>query len=142
MNCPICEKHQNRKAIIDEKENWVISHGPLSSQLLGYIYLEPKRHVEDWAQFTEEELAEMGALMKEVEEAIQKILPIDRLYMVAISEAVRHLHVHLIPREEGMKVKGTALIEQATQQKVKSTATVTHEQLEQFCNQLRIQLSI
>ncbi|WP_156291278.1 HIT family protein [Oceanobacillus salinisoli] len=141
MNCPICEKHENLSEPIYETENWVISHGPLASQLLGYMYVEPKRHVEDWAQFTEEELVELGPLIKKIEAAIQKELSVDRLYMVTISEAVRHLHVHLIPREVDGDVKGVALIEQATQQKGKAHPSITKLQLEKFCGRLRLQLT-
>ncbi|WP_249870462.1 HIT family protein [Oceanobacillus saliphilus] len=142
MNCPICEKHTNTTDAIYENGNWVISHGPLASQILGYVYIEPKRHVEDWAQFTDEELSELAPLIKRAEEAIKKELPINRLYTVTISEAVRHLHVHLIPRDEGTIVKGVPLIEQATQQKVKTAAKITEEQLEGFCNKLRLNLSL
>lgn len=116
---------------IYEGKNWVISHGPLASQILGYVYIEPKRHVENWAQFTDEELSELGPLIKKTEEAIKKELPIDRLYIVTISEAVRHLHVHLIPREESMDVKGVPLIEKTTQQKAVD-AKISQDMYESF----------
>ena len=116
MTCPICAKHQTTENRIFETGNWIVSHGPAASQLLGYVYLEPKRHIENWSEFTDAEMAELGPLIQKVEIAIKKELPIDRLYAVTISEAVRHLHVHLIPRNEESEVKGLPLIEQATQQ--------------------------
>ena len=42
----------------------------------------------------------------------------ERVYTVTISEVVRHLHIHVIPREENSDIKGLSLIEQATQQKI------------------------
>ena len=98
-NCPICEKLQTRKeSFIYETNDWVVTHGSVESQILGYLYIEPKRHVEHWTDFTEEELTSIGPLIKKAEEALKKELDIERLYTVTISEAVRHLHFHLIPR--------------------------------------------
>ena len=37
------------------------------------------------------------------------------MYMVVISEAVRHLHLHLIPRLQDDQEKGIPLITRATQ---------------------------
>lgn len=116
--CPICEKHRNLETAIFEDEHWIVTHGPLDSQILGYLYLEPKRHVENWSNLSHKELLKVGPLFKRLEEALKKELDIDRVYTVTISEAVRHLHFHIIPREKGNEVKGLPLIEQATQQKV------------------------
>ena len=137
MDCPICEKHRYPTDTIYESKNWVITPGPLASQILGYVYIEPKRHVENWAQFTNDEIYELGLLIKNVEAALIEILHVDRLYAVTISEAVRHLHVHVIPREQGMDVKGLPLIEQATQQKVKTEKQINEDQLKWFTNQLK-----
>lgn len=117
-SCPICEKHRKHTKddyILYEDENWVISHGPIESQILGYIYLEPKNHYENWSEFTDSELSEIGKIIKKVEEALRAVLPLERLYSVTISEAVRHIHFHLIPRLKENDVKGLPLIEQATQ---------------------------
>jgi diadenosine tetraphosphate (Ap4A) HIT family hydrolase len=130
--CPICEKHKQLLSTIYEDEDWIVTPGPLSSQILGYMYLEPKRHVENWSEFTSEELAKVGPLIKRIEQALKMELNINRVYVVTISEAVRHLHFHVIPREENSNVKGLDLIEQATQQKVKTPTNITEEQYYQF----------
>jgi len=115
--CPICEKHKRQVSPIYEDKNWVVTHGPLVSQILGYMYIEPKRHVENWSDFTDEELSKVGPLIKRLELALKNELDIDRVYVVTISEAVRHIHFHIIPRIEGNHVKGLDLIAQATQQR-------------------------
>jgi diadenosine tetraphosphate (Ap4A) HIT family hydrolase len=81
----------------------------------GYVYLEPLRHVEHWSDFTPDELIEMSTLVPRIEQALCRLLSVDRLYMVVISEAVRHLHLHLIPRHHHEQEKGLALITRATQ---------------------------
>jgi diadenosine tetraphosphate (Ap4A) HIT family hydrolase len=139
--CPICEKHERKEEVLFENQNWVISHGPLASQLLGYVYIEPKRHVENWSEFTDAELLEIGPLLKSVESALQELISLDRLYSVTISEAVRHIHFHLIPRVDECDVKGLPLIEQATQQKVKTDKRISEQDLNSLIENLKKQLS-
>jgi diadenosine tetraphosphate (Ap4A) HIT family hydrolase len=134
--CLICEKHKQIELPIYEDQDWMVTHGPLGSQILGYLYIEPKRHVEDWSDFNDEELAKVGPLIKMLEQAVKKELNIDRVYVVTISEAVRHLHFHIIPRLEGSNVRGLALIEQATQQKVENLDISTRE-YQAFIDKLR-----
>ncbi|WP_413378269.1 HIT family protein [Alkalihalobacillus sp. 1P02AB] len=139
MDCLICAKHFQNNNILYQDAHWVLTHGPVQSQLLGYVYLEPKRHVENWFEFTDGELRELGPLIKKIEMAIQSLIPIERLYSVTISEAVRHIHLHLIPRYEGISLKGLSLIEQATQQKSQSKE-YSETDFQQFIKKLKEQL--
>ncbi|MDH6674554.1 diadenosine tetraphosphate (Ap4A) HIT family hydrolase [Paenibacillus sp. LBL] len=117
--CLICEKHRliDQDAFLYKSNYWFLYAGPFDSQVLGYIYLEPIRHVEEWQSFSADELEEMTIILPMLEKVLRKILKLERLYTVTISEAVRHLHIHLIPRYQNQEKKGLALIEQATQQK-------------------------
>lgn len=118
-SCPICEKHKLKlnTSLIFEGKCWSLYAGPYESHVPGYLYLEPLRHVEYWGELTTEELIEMAKAIPMVENILMKQFPIERLYIVTISEAVRHLHLHLIPRMKEQEVKGISLITQATQQK-------------------------
>lgn len=115
-DCVICQKHDNLEIeyVLFQNENWIIIHGPIEANILGYFYLEPRRHVENWSDLKDEELQEAGLLIKKVEMTVRKLLPVERLYAVTISEAVRHLHIHLIPRMIEAETKGLSLISQAT----------------------------
>lgn len=113
-NCEICSQNRDFNKIIYETENWIITSGPIESQINGYLYMSPKRHVENWFEFNENELLELGPIIKKIEIAIKEEVHLERLYTVTISEAMRHIHIHLIPREEDNEVKGLSLIEQAT----------------------------
>jgi diadenosine tetraphosphate (Ap4A) HIT family hydrolase len=119
VQCLICKKHATQQdSYIHEDQYWIVSHSSFSTQIPGYLYIEPKRHVEDWIDFTFEELSIVGPLIKRIETILRKLLPIERLYVVTISEAVRHIHFHIIPRLEDQPIKGITLIECATQQKM------------------------
>ncbi|MBM7652574.1 HIT family protein [Neobacillus cucumis] len=141
IECPICEKHKQLVNPIFEDEDWIVNPGPLSSQVLGYMYIEPKRHVENWSELTDEELVKVGPLIKRLEEALKRELSVDRVYVVTISEAVRHLHFHIIPRDEEDTTKGLGLIEQATQQKVNRQPTVSEERYLAFLEALKKQFN-
>jgi diadenosine tetraphosphate (Ap4A) HIT family hydrolase len=134
--CQICEKHKQGVQPIYEDQDWMVTLGPLGSQILGYLYIEPKKHIENWSDFSDDELAKVGPLIKRLEQAVKNELNIDRVYVVTISEAVRHLHFHIIPRLEGSDVKGLALIEQATQQKGKNL-DISAQDYQAFIDKLR-----
>lgn len=120
MNCEICSQNKDLNKTIFETENWIITSGPVESQITGYLYMAPKRHIENWYEFNEIELLELGPIIKKVEMALRGEVPLERLYTVTISEAMRHIHIHLIPREKNNKdVKGLSLIEQATLKNIK-----------------------
>jgi len=139
--CEICKKHKNLNKVIHETENWIITHGPFESQILGYFYMAPKRHIENWFEFTKEELIELGPLIKKVEIAIREELALDRLYTVTISEALRHIHIHLIPREkDNNDVKGLSLIEQATLQNVRAGKHFDENELDIWLEKIKVRL--
>lgn len=138
--CPICQKHKSLEEVIYEDTNWIVTHGPIQSQVLGYLYVEPKRHIENWGDFMNEELVTIGLIIKRLELALKKVLPVDRVYVVTISEAVRHLHFHIIPRLDEEEKKGLPLIKQATQQK-SNDRKITPERQNIFIRELKSNLS-
>jgi len=116
-NCIICNKHNKEDSYnAYENEYIVVSHGPLTSQVKGYFYIEFKRHVERWSELSYEEITESSRMVQLLDEFLKENVYADRVYTVSISEAVRHLHIHVIPRNINMEMKGLDLIQQATQQ--------------------------
>jgi diadenosine tetraphosphate (Ap4A) HIT family hydrolase len=130
--CVICEKHRNISEKVYENDIIIVSHGPIESQLIGYFYIEPKRHVEDWDHFNDKELIEIGRMQQKVTKLLKQELKADRVYSVTISEAVRHLHFHLIPRGADSDIAGLPLIEQATTKKVNSKNRISNQDFENF----------
>lgn len=139
INCAICHKHQhtNKEELLVFDGNWVLSHGQLQSDLLGYFYLEPRRHVEHWSEFNTDELVQMGPLIKQVESALSKEIDVQRLYTVIISEAVRHIHIHLIPRTADTETKGISLIQQATSPNPERACSLTTEKIRCFMKRIK-----
>ena len=138
-NCPICLKHtqSDNKNNIYEDDHITVYHGPVESNLIGYLYIEPKRHVENWYEMTEQEILKMSQMIKKLSGILKKEIDADRVYTVTISEAVRHLHIHIIPRVENEVVKGLKLIEQVTQQKSDSDNGVSQKDIDVFISELK-----
>src|SRR5699024_2477372 len=133
-DCTVCLDiiNDDNRLLVYENENFFISHGPLNSYILGYLKIQPKRHIENWTDFTDQELAELPFIIKSLEFILKEELNIDRVYSVSINEAVRYIHIHIIPRAFEENIKGLPLIEQATQQHPKSDTKVTAEEITHF----------
>lgn len=57
-NCKICLKEQSSDPyFVMEIGHYVIYHAPVEKQLVGYLYVEPKRHVESWHELSSDEKA-------------------------------------------------------------------------------------
>lgn len=138
--CAICLKHHDPQNLpLLQSEYWRVEPGSFESGVKGYIYLEPLRHVEHWSEFTQHELIEMATLIPRIERAVRRLLPLERMYVVVISEAVRHLHLHLIPRQHQDQEKGLALIARATRHR-SEMEELDRMEFNEFYNKLHIML--
>ncbi|HHB1766207.1 TPA: HIT family protein [Bacillus cereus] len=137
-NCVICRNHCIKKNVIFEGENMIVSLGNVESKILGYVYIEPRRHVESWYELKSDELLDLGLIIQKVSLFLKSELGAERVYTVTISEVVRHLHIHVIPREENSDIKGLSLIEQATQQKIIRDRKFSEEEFETFKRNMQV----
>lgn len=110
-NCPICNIHNSidripksiggiqptkPTVILECNENWVLRIAPETKNCPGYLYLEPRSHVTSWAELGED-LTSLGVWMKKGLDFIQNQYNPRKIYTITISEAVPHIHIHLIP---------------------------------------------
>jgi len=136
-DCPICAKHRDlNTSPLFHGQNWRVETGNIEAGVKGYIYLEPLRHVEHWSDLTQEELLEMSLLIPQIERALRQLLPVERMYIVVISEAVRHIHLHIIPRLQDDQEKGIPLITRATQHR-SETDLQTQKEYDEFYRNLK-----
>ncbi|WP_113928356.1 HIT family protein [Bacillus sp. P14.5] len=132
--CQICDKHKEVTPVY-QGEHSVVSPVPFNKGVLGYLYIEPVRHVENWYELTKEEFNEISKLISKISKFLKEELDADRVYTVSISESVRHLHIHLIPRERKSNLRGINLIEHATQGEVYPVQT-THNKYVDLLNRI------
>lgn len=104
-DCIICRKHQDidryTGGVIAEKSGLILAHFPFlegEKAAKGHLIIEPRRHIVDFHEMTDEEASSLGALVQRGSRAIQKALGAEHVYLYRINDKVQHLHFHLIPR--------------------------------------------
>lgn len=101
----VCEKHRQGAAapggVAFEDGLVFVGHilpPALEDVYLGYLIVEPKRHVAGWGQLGDDEAAALGKTINSVAAALRHSEGAEHVYTVTIGDEVPHLHVHLIPR--------------------------------------------
>jgi histidine triad (HIT) family protein len=109
QGCFVCAKHDDidRVApggVLIADARVVVSHLPLSTPAgdaseayLGYLFVEPRRHVAELGELDAGEAASFGALAARAGAALQAV-GAEHVYAAVIGHGVGHLHLHLIAR--------------------------------------------
>lgn len=79
------------------------THKPV---LPGHVLIIPKRHVERFEFLTNEELTQIGQVVKKVDRTVQKVFGTSSYLLLQkngkeVGQTVPHVHVHYIPRKSG-----------------------------------------
>ena len=110
--CFICAKHADPDAMpggaIAADEHAVVSHLPLTtpagtadSAYLGYLFVEPRRHVAELGGLSDAEAASVGVLAARASAALEDVVGAEHVYAAVIGHGVEHVHLHLIARYPG-----------------------------------------
>jgi diadenosine tetraphosphate (Ap4A) HIT family hydrolase len=110
--CFICAKHADIRAVPGGEllgdEHVVVSHLPLvtpagaaESVYLGYLFVEPRRHVAELGGLTPAEASAFGRAAAAASAALQAATGAEHVYAAVIGHGVEHLHLHLIARHPG-----------------------------------------
>jgi diadenosine tetraphosphate (Ap4A) HIT family hydrolase len=81
---------------------WRLEHMLMPAVLPGWLILKPLRHIESLSELTVAESAALGPLLRRITAALEAATGAERVYTVLLAEAVRHVHIHLIPRRAGL----------------------------------------
>ena len=107
-DCFICAKHGAGVNPVVEDEHAVVTHlqlvtpgGTAESVYLGYLFVEPRRHVAELGDLRPEEAASVGRLAAAAAGALQRSEGAEHVYAAVIGHGVDHLHLHLIARYPG-----------------------------------------
>jgi diadenosine tetraphosphate (Ap4A) HIT family hydrolase len=124
VTCFICDKHQRMDevpgGVLSADEHVVVSHLPLATPAgteeriyLGRLLVEPRRHVEGLEELTPDEAASLGRAAAAASGALKQRGGAEHVYAFVISDAVRHTHLHLLPRYPGTPadVRFTAMVD-------------------------------
>lgn len=107
-DCFICDKHAQGSTdlggIIYEDDIASVGHllpTDLTDVYLGYLMVEPKRHVEGLDNLSDAEAASLGVLVRDVARVLKDSERVEHVYSFVLGDAVPHLHIHVVPRYEG-----------------------------------------
>ena len=104
--CPACAEIAGEVtapggAILDDGL-WYVSHhtGPFTDP--GELIVKTRRHCESLSELTSAEAAALGPLLRSAVQALERVVPSERIYAVSFNERIRHLHFLLLPRTPEM----------------------------------------
>jgi diadenosine tetraphosphate (Ap4A) HIT family hydrolase len=73
----------------------------LDAEVLGFSYLEPKRHIPHITDLDGEEARTLGEVLARMTSALREETGADLVYIYVFGGGVPHLHFHLAPHREG-----------------------------------------
>jgi diadenosine tetraphosphate (Ap4A) HIT family hydrolase len=83
-----------------EDELWRLTIS-LEAEVLGFAYLEPKRHIPHLTDLDGDEALTFGTVLRRVCRVLQQETGADLVYVYIFGGGVPHLHVHLAPHRPG-----------------------------------------
>jgi len=103
-NCPMC-RGAAADAELERIEVWQDAHWrltvSLSSEVAGFAYLEPKRHIRYITELDGAEAATFGPAMARTTQVLKEATGAELVYAYIFGGGIPHLHVHLAPHRSG-----------------------------------------
>jgi diadenosine tetraphosphate (Ap4A) HIT family hydrolase len=151
--CPMC-----RAAAADEEleriEVWQDAHWrltvSLSSEVAGFAYLEPKRHIRYITELDGPEAATFGPALARSTSALKEAAGAEVVYAYIFGDGVPHLHVHLAPHRAGDALNDQMIRGELVEEKLPNGMTLftskefpalPREQLSQIAERVRHRMS-
>ena len=89
-------------------ELWTVNHMLVPAPILGWLVLQPRRHIEALHEMTHDEQLRMVQLMSYIDSTIRHMLTPSKVYVCLFAESALcpHIHFHIIPRTVEMEARG------------------------------------
>ena len=104
VDCVICRGPDGDaelgRAQVWEDDLWRLTMS-LEAEVLGFSYLEPKRHIPHVTDLDGDEARTFGGVLARVGSALKAETAASVVYLYVFGEGVPHLHVHLAPHHDG-----------------------------------------
>jgi len=96
----------------------------LKGEVLGFSYLEPKRHVPHITDLDGEEARTFGTILARTSAALRNATGAEVVYVYVFGGGIPHLHLHLAPHRSGDALSDSFIRGEQTQTKLPSGATM------------------
>ena len=105
-DCFVCQKHRGvisaPGGAIYQDDLVYAGHAQIpagqATAYLGYLMVEPKRHLPGLGDLNAAEAAALGVLAARLSRALRESEGAEHVYAFVLGDGVRHLHLHLVPR--------------------------------------------
>jgi diadenosine tetraphosphate (Ap4A) HIT family hydrolase len=102
--CLLCDP-ERADASLDRVQVWADRGWRLTvalrSEVVGFSYLEPFRHIPHVEDLDGDEAATFGAVLPLCADALRRVTEAERVFVYVFGEGIDHLHVHLAPHRRG-----------------------------------------
>ncbi len=92
-------------------------------ELLGFSYLEPKRHIPHLTDLDGEEARTFGPVIGRISRGLKAATNAEIVYVYIFGDGIPHLHVHLAPHREGDPLNTSMIRGAVVETKLPSGAT-------------------
>ena len=94
-SCPFCVRSQT---VYLESDRWLLLRHADPVPIAGWMMIAAREHRGGLDELNAQEQGELGVIAAEVARAVRAETGSERTYAITFNEAVRHLHLHVIPR--------------------------------------------
>ena len=146
--CLICLKHARGPdvpggVLYDDGLIYAGHTHPIDTEdaALGYLMVEPRRHVPRLGDLTDEEpAAGIGVVVNRLSRALREATGAEHVYSFVFGDRVPHLHVHLAPRYPGtpLELFGLGAVHI---QRSEAVRRGTVDDIDHVCDRLRAALA-
>jgi len=127
VDCPMC-RGVAADAELERTQVWEDAHWrltvSLASEVLGFAYLEPKRHIAFVADLDGVEAETFGQVLAASTRALKQATGADLVYVYIFGDSVPHLHVHLAPHRPGDALNDQMIRGEIVEEKLPSGMTL------------------
>ncbi len=147
--CPMCRAGSADEEL-ERVEVWQDAHWrltvSLSSEVAGFAYLEPKRHIRYITELDGPEAASFGPALARSTTALKDAAGAEVVYVYIFGDGVPHLHVHLAPHRAGDALNDQMIRGELVEEKLPNGMTLftskefpalPREQLSQIADRVR-----
>ena len=106
-----------------EDHLWRLS-ASLASEVPGFCYLEPKRHIPHVTDLDGEEAATLGPTLARITSTLREVTGAELVYVFVFGGGVPHLHLHLAPHREGDALNANMIKGEPVETRLPSGATM------------------
>lgn len=107
-----------------EDPHWRLTMS-LGAEVLGFSYLEPKRHIPHITDLDGEEARSLGTVLARAARVLRDETGAELVYVYVFGGGVPHLHIHLAPHRSGDALNSQIVRGETIEEKLESGATRT-----------------